>query len=216
MTLRQIAMELIARGHVVKYYIRKDGGIVITKIDNNRYSGKTGNAVARSMLGEVISGRRKSQLERINKEAKKIKKGELKKTTALPEEVEKLWKKLVNEYRKHLDRATITKRQVLQLIEEKGIEGTIDYIKEQIRRTRGYAYHSLIYGLIERFDNDKRNAPPEDQEDLEQCIQIIKEKSEDLTFEQVLHIFEEIYNYESPNNPITSSTLLHRVIGIVK
>lgn len=215
MTTRQMAMELIARGHHVSYYVRKDGGIVITKIDNNRFSGKTGNAVARNMLGEVISGRRKAQLERINREAKKIKEGKLKKTSALPEKVEKLWKKVVDEYRKTYTHATITKRQIEQLIEEKGIEGTIDYLKEQIRRTRGYAYHSLIYGLIERLDNDKRNAPPEDQENLEAIIQLIKEKMEDITFQQVINIFEEIYHYESAINPIDSNTLLYRVNRII-
>lgn len=214
MTLRQIVMELIARGHHVSYYVRNDGGLVITKIDNNRYSGKTGNAVARDMLGVSLSERRKTQLERINIEAKKIKKGQLKKTSSLPQEVEELWKKLTNEYRKVYEHATITKRQVLQLIEEKGVEGALDYLKEQERRVKGLAYNSIINGLIARLEEDKYSSTPEEQEKLDSLIEIIKANIDNISFDSVFRILDELYHYE--DGSLSIDTFVSRVRIILK
>ena len=168
-------MELIARGHKVNYYVRKDGGLVIHTIDGTHYSGKTGNVVARKILGIEISERRASQLSRINKEAKKIKAGELEKTKSLPEKIKEQWDKTNKALRKAYKHATITKRQVQQMLEEMGIEKTLDYLKEQERRSKGYAYHTFVDGLIARILEVKLSAPVEDHEYLDGAVEKISE-----------------------------------------
>lgn len=61
-TMRQIVQELMAGGHQVDFYIRKDGGILIRSIDGERFSGADGNTRAREMTGQEISVARAKQL----------------------------------------------------------------------------------------------------------------------------------------------------------
>ena len=58
----QVVNELVARGHRVTYYKRKDGGILITSIDGVKYKAAKGNTRAREMVGAELSSARKSQL----------------------------------------------------------------------------------------------------------------------------------------------------------
>ena len=60
----QVVRQLQSQGHVIDFYVRKDGGILVKNIDGMKFpSGATGNAYARSLLGVNISEARKSQLK---------------------------------------------------------------------------------------------------------------------------------------------------------
>lgn len=64
LTMIQVVRQLQRQGHVVDFYVRKDGGILVRNIDGNRFpSGASGNAYARSLLGVNISEARSSQLK---------------------------------------------------------------------------------------------------------------------------------------------------------
>ena len=209
MTLRQIVMELIARGHKVNYYVRKDGGLVIHSIDGTHYSGKTGNAVARKMLGVALSTRRKVQLERINTQRnwKKSK-------TPIPEDLDKYRLKVNRLLRKSVKVGTLSKRNLREMIEERGVEGAWEYLKEQERRARGLAYNSVINGLLARLEEDKLTAPIEEQEKLESLIEDIRNNMDNISFDSVFRIFDELYNYEM--GQLSIDTLVSRVRSILK
>ena len=209
MTLRQIVMELIARGHKVNYYVRKDGGLVIHSIDGTHYSGKTGNAVARKMLGVALSTRRKVQLERINTQ-RNWKKSQ----TPIPEDLEKYRLKVNRLLRKSVKVGTLSKRNLREMIEERGVEGAWEYLKEQERRARGLAYNSVINGLLARLEEDKLTAPIEEQEKLESLIQDIRNNMDNISFDSVFRIFDELYNYEM--GQLSIDTLASRVRSILK
>lgn len=209
MTLRQIVMELIARGHKVNYYVRKDGGLVIHSIDGTHYSGKTGNAVARKMLGVALSTRRKVQLERINTQ-RNWKKSQ----TPIPEDLEKYRLKVNRLLRKAVKVGTLSKRNLREMIEERGVEGAWEYLKEQERRARGLAYNSVINGLLARLEEDKLTAPIEEQEKLESLIQDIRNNMDNISFDSVFRIFDELYNYEM--GQLSIDTLVSRVRSILK
>lgn len=209
MTLRQIVMELIARGHKVNYYVRKDGGLVIHSIDGTHYSGKTGNAVARKMLGVALSTRRKVQLERINTQ-RNWKKSQ----TPIPEDLEKYRLKVNRLLRKSVKVGTLSKRNLREMIEERGVEGAWEYLKEQERRARGLAYNSVINGLLARLEEDKLTAPIEEQEKLDSLIQDIRNNMDNISFDSVFRIFDELYNYEM--GQLSIDTLVSRVRSILK
>ena len=64
LTMIQVVRQLQSQGHVVNFYVRKDGGILVKNVDGMKFpSGATGNAYARSLLGVNISEARKSQLK---------------------------------------------------------------------------------------------------------------------------------------------------------
>lgn len=209
MSLRQIVMELIARGHKVTYYVRKDGGLVIHSIDGTHYSGKTGNAVARKMLGVALSTRRKVQLERINTQRnwKKSK-------TPIPEDLEKYRLKVNRLLRKSVKVGTLSKQNLRVMIEERGVEGAWEYLKEQERRARGLAYNSVINGLIARLEEDKLSAPSDEVEKLSELIEDIKANMDNISFDSVFRIFDELYNYEMGS--LSIDTLIQRVRAILK
>ena len=45
MTTRQLVSELTSRGYSVKYRIRRDGGVLITSIDSQKFKGGKGKAL---------------------------------------------------------------------------------------------------------------------------------------------------------------------------
>lgn len=63
MRMISIVNELISQGHQVDFYIRKDGGILIQRIDGRQFSGAKGNAKAREMVGQSLSEARMKQLK---------------------------------------------------------------------------------------------------------------------------------------------------------
>lgn len=63
MTMREVVRQLQAQGHEIDYYIRKDGGILIRRIDGEKFQGAKGNARARQLAGATISEARISQLK---------------------------------------------------------------------------------------------------------------------------------------------------------
>ena len=209
MSLRQIVMELIARGHKVTYYVRKDGGLVIHTIDGQHYSGKTGNAVARKMLGVALSTRRKVQLERINTQ-----RNWKKNKTPIPEDLEKYRLKFNRLLRKSVKVGTLSKQNLRVMIEERGVEGAWEYLKEQERRARGLAYNSVINGLIARLEEDKLSAPSDEVEKLSELIEDIKANMDNISFDSVFRIFDELYNYEMGS--LSIDTLVQRVRAILK
>ena len=61
-SMMAVVSQLVASGHQVEYYIRKDGGILIRRIDGEHFSGAHGNARARQLVGSQLSEAREKQL----------------------------------------------------------------------------------------------------------------------------------------------------------
>ena len=74
MTMMEVVRQLQTQGHEVDFYVRKDGGILVKKIDGERFTtGASGNARARQIVGASISEARISQLKYATR-ARKVKK----------------------------------------------------------------------------------------------------------------------------------------------
>ena len=87
MTMMEVVRQLQAQGHEVDFYVRKDGGILIRKIDGERFpSGASGNARARQLVGASLSEAREKQLKYATRQ-RKIKK------PSLDDTIEKEYKK---------------------------------------------------------------------------------------------------------------------------
>ena len=138
MTIRQIAKELTAQGYNVRYRVRKDGGILITKIDNKRFTGATGNKVARQLTGQTISEARRTQLERITRERT---------------DVENLYKEYRRVKRKWTkgnlpkQAGNLTFKKFKRAIAEKGKEEALRFLGEKEKYASGIAYSKNIEAL---------------------------------------------------------------------
>lgn len=205
-------IDLIKRlkelGHEVKFFHRKDGGYVITKIDGHTYSGKSGNKTARLMLGEKLSQARSVQLARIRlPKGKKAVKQE-----AIPQELEKMLKKTQREWRKtHPDiRGTISKRGLRYFLREEGYEKAKASLDRAWRYTQGYAYLENVQYLIQRIQADLYKKP---SNEMQSVIDAIKVKEMTFKEEWIQHCYDAIYEWEK--GVIDGDECARRIMAII-
>ena len=210
MKVKSLVSELLKRGYDVTYRIRKDGGILITSIDSHKYKGATGNRVARMLLGEELSARRKQQLTKITRERVKRPRKVIINT---PEDLERYRKRVMRKWRKAGLTGSISKRNLRNIIEDRGIKGAETYLTEMERHTQGKAYYGAIEGLLARIQNDIDVGDYEDTENLQQAYNLIDANKEEFKQEWLFPLFDELYNFEMGLS--TSSAFLIKVKSLL-
>lgn len=209
MTLRQMVNELQNKGYKVRYYVRNDGGIVVTSINNKKYTGKKGNRAMRLLLGEELSERRQAQLSRITRQ-----RNWARPKVTTPQQMERELKRVQRKWRKAGIKGTISKRNLKKIIEERGLSEAQRYLEEMERHAEGKAYNSQIEGLIARLQEDMLNLEDsESQTLLQECIDLIEENRDSISPQDVFAIFDELYNFEAGALHIT--ILYQRIHSII-
>ena len=100
MKMLEVVRKLQEQGHKVEYYVRKDGGILIKRIDSQRFTtGASGNIMARSMAGVEISEARSSQLKYATASRKTIR-NMAKKHFTLEDEIKQEWQRVKKKWNK--------------------------------------------------------------------------------------------------------------------
>lgn len=164
MNLRQIVSKLQSQGHEVEFRVRSDGGIIIKRIDSQRFTyGASGNVAARYMVGEGagLSEAREKQLKYATKthQAKK---------PSLDEEIEseykrvkRLWNRTFKSKKgKPHPAGYFGKRRIRYAVEKYGKQEALRRIKEAERYASGIAYSKNVQILAafiksagERFES---------------------------------------------------------------
>lgn len=175
MTIRDIIKLLQEEGKQVSYYIRKDGGVRITKIDGESFSGSTGNQRAREIVGATLSEARAKQLAKIKTPKGKYDKRRKRK---LEESTLKRIKKLQRLYRKNKTKGGgmptirnyrwveehLGKKEAERLLHQSELyirglaySENIDFLKARIKadfkKVKGYG--SEVAKLLERLESMK-------------------------------------------------------------
>ncbi len=194
MTTRQLVNALSQQGYEVKYHIRKDGGILITSINGQKFKGASGNIFAREILGVEISQRRKAQLTKITRERvvhpRKI-------PVETPQDLERFRKRVMRKWRKAGLTGSISKRNLRKIIEERGFEGATKYLSEMERHTQGKAYFGAIEGLLARIENNIEVVDDYEEADyLQRAYDLIEANKEEFKQEWLFKIFDQLYNFE--------------------
>ena len=145
----QVVNELISGGHQVDFYIRKDGGILIRRIDNEHFSGAHGNARARQMVGAQLSEARFKQLKYATQVRMHPVKIEVK--DSIKEEyqrVKKLWNKAFKaKGGKPHQAGYFGWKRIKTAIKEYGEEEALRRIGEAEKYASGYAYTKNVQHL---------------------------------------------------------------------
>ena len=147
-TMREVVDELRRQGHVVTFYTRKDGGILIKTIDSQKFTGATGNMYGRALVGEKLSTKRANQLSRITWTGKRAKSQISHKYDAVKKQLERtqrIWRKA---FGKDSPVGKITAKKVKWSIEHRGEEETKRLLKEAERYASGMAYQKNVEILI--------------------------------------------------------------------
>lgn len=208
LSLIEIIQKLIEQGHEVEYTHRKDGGYIIRKIDTQRFSGKSGNAFARRMVGTTLSHARQVQLAKI-----RLPKGrKATKLEPIPEDIKKALRRVQREWRKkHPDiEGTMTTRGVRYHLRHYGEEETLASLDKGYRYASGYAYIDNVMHLVDvlqmALDKDYDS-------DMEQVIDLIKSKMLEFKEEWIYPCYEAYYEWTK--HSITAQECARRIKAII-
>ena len=187
--------ELKSQGYEVTYRVRKDGGILITSIDGQRFKGAAGNVRARLLTGHTLSKRRTAQLTKITRERRvhprKI-------PVETPADLERFRKRVMRKWRKAALTGSISKKNLRNIIEERGFEGAKTYLEEMERHTENKAYIGQLEALYQRINQDIAVISDDQRQvrELEKIKAIVRENENTITPEQIFKIFDWIYDWE--------------------
>ena len=193
MTMIDVIDMLKEMGMEVKYIKRKDGGVRVTKIGNQRFTGSTGNQLAREMTGTTLSERRTAQLKTIKTPKGQF--GHRKRVEQLDEDIVKRIRKVQRKMRKNQINRTgiVTQRNYRYVLKHEGKEEAERRLAQAERYASGLAYVENVDALLKRLklDNNKLK-----NSDIEESIRIIKEKRETMKESQLSDLIDTTYEME--------------------
>lgn len=196
--VRQMVTQLQSQGYKVTYRVRKDGGILITSIDGQKFKGASGNVRARILTGNVLSKRRTAQLTKITRE-RRVHPRKLPVET--PADLERFRKRVMRKWRKAGLTGSISKKNLRAIIEDRGFEASKTYLEEMERHAEGKAYSGQIIALLARIDQDiaVMYDSPDEVEELEKIKSLIESNKDSITPDVIFQIFDMLYNWEKDN-----------------
>ena len=145
----EVVRQLQEQGHEVDFYVRKDGGILIKRIDGDKFpSGASGNARARQIVGASISEARVSQLKYATR-ARKVKKPSI--DDEVRQEFERVKKKWNKAFKakggKPHPAGYFGWNRIKYLMDKYGKEEALRRIKEAEKYASGIAYEVNVKHL---------------------------------------------------------------------
>lgn len=182
MKVIDIIKNLSQRGHNIKYFKRSDGGYLITSIDGVKYTGATGNNVARQLAGTSLSVAQKQQREV----------AQSKQYGGLTKEERKAYQRLKLTYSKKGEGKKISISRFRQLKATIGSEGAISSAYRQAHYKRGYAYEKNVEWLIERL---KAISMHFDSNSLNKVIRFLQNNINNIKDKDLTRAYQEaVYN----------------------
>lgn len=192
MTMMEVVRQLQAQGHEVDFYVRKDGGILIRKIDGERFpSGASGNARARQIVGASLSEAREKQLKYATRQ-RKIKKPSLDDTIEKEyKRVKKKWNKAFKSKKGKPHPAGYFGRGRIQYaIDHYGKEEALRRIREAERYASGLAYSKNVEQLAYFI---KSAGATYNSQELEKLADDLLENAFSIKEEWIAPAYEELY-----------------------
>lgn len=198
MKLNEVIQKLNQLGIKITYRKRgeKEGkGIRITSINGVKYTGSTGNIVARGLIGASVGTRPK--------------------VAPLDSEVKKALTRAQRKFRKSGTKAGRPKtKNVRYNLKEKGKEETLRLLKQAERYAVGLAYVENVESMISRFKIYASKAKTTSQNSINAIIELLEKKKQIITEEQLENIRE--VEYSALQNSIAWETALIRIKDILK
>lgn len=169
MSMRQIVNMMKQVGYKVSFYVRKDGGIRITKIDGRTFRGSSGNVRAREIVGTKLSERRARQLSKLTTPKGKGTYDKRRKSK-LDEGVIKRIQKIQRQFKKTKSEGQPTRRNYRYVMEHFGKAEADRLLGQADLYSRGIAYDLNIDALKDRINSDMEKLPAKDQIKVQKLI----------------------------------------------
>lgn len=213
MNLRQLVNKLRQEGHSIVYYVRKDGGILIKSIDGQRFTGASGNKLARAMSGETLSVKRSEQLTRITWSGKRAKAYfEDREVKRLLQRVQRKWNKAFPHKRGEIPPVGLkTSKKVKWSLENRGREETIRLLTEAERYATGKAYSENIRQLADYIEDASLKYQ---SEDLQELANSIRDNAWMILEESIKPTYDELYLLNKGHDPREIANNVKKILRI--
>ena len=207
MTIRNIIGALQNKGYSITYRRRKDGGVLITKIDGQRFTGAKGNILARSILGESLSTKRQEQLSKITKERTEL------------GDIYKEYRRVARKWRtSNLPKSAgkMSLKKLRRAIQEKGREEALRFLGEKEKYASGIAYSKNVQALasyIDELASRIDNYGEADSMELNELAELVRMNDGVIKDENILPAYEELYRV---NTEALTDYLIKEIVRNVK
>lgn len=211
MTIKEVIEELIDMGYNVSFYKRKDGGVRITRINGERYSGSSGNKEARKITNSPMSEARTIALSKL-KTPKGIGSYNKRRKPKLDDETRKRIQRAQRLYRKSGKKeGKPTIRNYRYILNTYGKEEADRLLRQAERRILGLAYVENVDALILRIEADLQKDP---SEGMERALSLIRYKRMNFLDKWIAPIYEILYDWE--RELIEGDEAGAKIIAIIK
>ena len=218
--MRTIASELMSTGHKIEFYARKDGGILITSIDGQRFSGAEGNKRARSMTGQTLSEARLTQLKYATGTRKELNTPSLKKTTindSIKKEyqrVKKMWTKAfkAKEGKPH-KAGYFGVARIKKSIRDYGEEEALRRIGEAEKYASGIAYSKNVEILASQIEIAGTDA---ESDELIQLAQDLRDNAYSIRDEWIQPAYEALYKLNKGVDPKEVAKNVRNILRLLR
>ena len=214
MTIREIIKDLKEAGYNVSFYERKDGGIRITRINGQTFSGSHGNQRAREIVGASLSEARVKALGKLKTPKGKGSYNKRRKEK-LSEETKKEIQRLQRLYRKAgKGEGKPTIRNYRYILKTRGKKEAERLLKQAERRIMGYAYPENVNALLSRIKMDMNKLRKVSHENLKRAYERIKELRNAFLDKWIYACYEILYQMEMRIlNPEEAGSQILAIIG---
>ena len=213
--MRQVVDMMRNVGYKVSFYVRKDGGIRITKIDGRTFRGSSGNVRAREIVGTQLSERRARQLGKL-----KTPKGkgtyDKRRKRKLDEDVIKRIQKIQRQFKKTKSEGQPTRRNYRYVLEHFGKAEADRLLSQSDLYSRGIAYDTNIDHLKDRLTSDAEKLPQRDQDLVQKVVDRLEEMKGVLKEKTLQELVDEkgwIYQWE--HGTISTEDMVREVMKIL-
>ena len=206
-----VVHKLQSEGHTISYYVRKDGGILIRSIDGVRYTGASGNAMAREMAQVSLSEARTKQVKYAMRQ-RKLKKPSL--SDPMMQEykrVKKIWNKTFKAKGGVAHSAGYFGWSRIKYAKEHyGEEEAMRRIKEAERYAEGIAYSKNVE-ILASFIEDAGNKL--NSQELLDLAEDVRANAYSIKDEWIYPAYQELYSINIAKDP---REIAKRVRGILR
>lgn len=216
MNVREMINQLEKMGFKVKAHKRADGGWIIRKINDMTFTGASGNAYARQVLGIELS---QARIEQTKYNVEKYIKGAKKPKDQIDEALNKSLKKVQRQWRKKKVQARITKKKLRWHLKEGGRQEAEAYLQKMSRYGEGYAYEENVEYLAQYIEDIAKGIINNDklQNDVNALAQYIRSKKDTFKEEWIAKCYEYAYfmieNHYDENMVRFSMQKIYETIG---
>ena len=192
MNVREMINQLEKMGFKVKAHKRADGGWIIRKINDMTFTGASGNAYARQVLGVELS---QARIEQTKYNVEKYIKGAKKPKDQIDEALNKSLKKVQRQWRKKKVQARITKKKLRWHLKEGGRQEAEAYLSKMSRYGEGYAYEENVEYLAQYIEDIAKGIINNDklQDDVYALAEYIRSKAGTFKEEWIPKCYEYAY-----------------------